>query len=133
MKVQLTERAVDEYRTQIDTRKPESYGFASMAAVPYAHIVANLLRNKRIKGASITLAPNPKDIVCPTSLMQNMCPIFIFIKPADLAQFERESRRAQEQEDDRLDLSVDRLLLQHSAAFPYLHPCQLGCCESWHI
>jgi hypothetical protein len=34
-----------------------------MAAVPYAHTVANMLRNKRIKGATITLAPNPKDIV----------------------------------------------------------------------
>ena len=62
-KVQRAERAVEEYRNQIDTRKPEPYGFASMAAVPYAHTVANMLRNKRVKGATITLAPNPKDIV----------------------------------------------------------------------
>ena len=34
-----------------------------MAAVPYAHIVANMLRGKRLKGASVALAPNPKDIV----------------------------------------------------------------------
>jgi len=34
-----------------------------MAAVPYAHIVAQLLENKRPKGAEINLAPNPKDIV----------------------------------------------------------------------
>ncbi len=67
-KVTRAERAVEEYRNQIDTRKPESYGFASMAAVPYAHTVANMLRNKRVKGATITLAPNPKDIVsCATT------------------------------------------------------------------
>ena len=34
-----------------------------MAAVPYAHIVANMLRRKRVKGTYIGLAPNPKDIV----------------------------------------------------------------------
>ncbi|PSR72720.1 hypothetical protein PHLCEN_2v11415 [Hermanssonia centrifuga] len=62
-KLQRTERAVEEYRNQIDTNKPENYGFASMASVPYAHIVGNMLRAKRIKGATITLAPNPKDIV----------------------------------------------------------------------
>jgi hypothetical protein len=44
-------------------RKAENYGFASMAAVPYAHIVAHLLRDKHPKGTDITLAPNPKDIV----------------------------------------------------------------------
>lgn len=63
-KLQRTERAVEEYRNQIDKRKAENYGFASMAAVPYAHIVANLLRRKRVKGATISLAPNPKDLVC---------------------------------------------------------------------
>ncbi|KAI0310225.1 hypothetical protein OF83DRAFT_1272590 [Amylostereum chailletii] len=62
-KLRLTEQRVEAYRQQIDTRKPENYGFASMAAVPYAHIVAQILRKKRTKGASITLAPNPKDIV----------------------------------------------------------------------
>ena len=36
-----------------------------MAAVPYAHIVAKILDNKKSKGAIITLAPNPKDIVRP--------------------------------------------------------------------
>jgi Cytosolic domain of 10TM putative phosphate transporter len=62
-KLKRTEQAVEAYRTQIDTRKPENYGFASMAAVPYAHIVAQLLENKHPKGTEITLAPNPKDIV----------------------------------------------------------------------
>ena len=62
-KLQRADRAVEEFRKQIDLRKPENYGFASMAAVPYAHIVANMLRRKHPKGATITLAPNPKDIV----------------------------------------------------------------------
>lgn len=34
-----------------------------MAAVPYAHIVANMLKSKKPKGTQITLAPNPKDLV----------------------------------------------------------------------
>lgn len=68
-KLQRTERAVEEYRGQIDTRKPERYGFASMAAVPYAHIVANMLHDKKVKGTTITLAPNPKDIVSMTGYL----------------------------------------------------------------
>lgn len=62
-KLKRTEQAVEAYRSQIDSRKPENYGFASMAAVPYAHIVAQLLERKHPKGTEITLAPNPKDIV----------------------------------------------------------------------
>jgi hypothetical protein len=62
-KLSRTEQAIEDYRQQIDTRKAENYGFASMAAVPYAHIVATLLRKKHPKGTDIALAPNPKDIV----------------------------------------------------------------------
>jgi len=62
-KLQIVEKAVEDYRRQIDDRKPENYGFASMAAVPYAHIVANLLKDKRPKGTNVILAPNPKDII----------------------------------------------------------------------
>ncbi|KAH9952686.1 DUF221-domain-containing protein [Russula dissimulans] len=62
-RLRRTEQAVEAYRAQIDKRKPENYGFASMAAVPYAHIVAQLLGRKRPKGAEIKLAPNPKDIL----------------------------------------------------------------------
>lgn len=62
-KLKRTEAAIEEYRNQIDTRKAENYGFASMAAVPYAHIVAKLLKRKHPKGTTIELAPNPKDIV----------------------------------------------------------------------
>ncbi|KAF8270502.1 DUF221-domain-containing protein [Lactarius quietus] len=62
-KLKRTEQVVESYRAQIDSRKPENYGFASMAAVPYAHIVAQLLEGKRPKGSDIGLAPNPKDII----------------------------------------------------------------------
>ena len=67
-KLKRTEAAIEEYRQQIDTHKAENYGFASMAAVPYAHIVAKMLKGKHPKGATIEPAPNPKDIVCPNSL-----------------------------------------------------------------
>ncbi|THV05142.1 DUF221-domain-containing protein [Dendrothele bispora CBS 962.96] len=62
-KLRRTEGAIDEYRREVDSRKAENYGFASMAAVPYAHIVARILENKHPKGTDITLAPNPKDII----------------------------------------------------------------------
>lgn len=63
-KLKRTEAAIEAYRTQIDTRKAENYGFASMAAVPYAHVVAKIIGGKHPKGTDISLAPNPKDIVC---------------------------------------------------------------------
>lgn len=62
-RLQGTEKAVEDYRRRINDRKPENYGFASLAAVPYAHIVANLLKHKKPKGTDIILAPNPKDII----------------------------------------------------------------------
>ncbi|KAI5117067.1 hypothetical protein M0805_008813 [Coniferiporia weirii] len=62
-KVQRCDAAIEAYRNEIDTRKPENYGFASMAAVPYAHIVARLLQKKKPRGTVVTLAPNPKDII----------------------------------------------------------------------
>jgi len=62
-KLKRTETAIEEYRAQIDGHKAENYGFASMAAVPYAHIVAKILSNKHPKGTDIALSPNPRDIV----------------------------------------------------------------------
>ena len=62
-KVKRCEAAIEAYREEIDTRKAENYGFASMAAVPFAHIVSRLLKDKKPRGTLVTLAPNPKDIV----------------------------------------------------------------------
>lgn len=52
-----------EWREKSEYNKAENYGFASLAAVPYANIVALRLDGKHPKGTTITLAPNPKDIV----------------------------------------------------------------------
>lgn len=84
-KIKSAEDAINRARDQIDSKKAENYGrpidlfqrlverkfttfdpligFASMGAVPYAHIVAKMLEGKSKNGAVITLAPNPKDIV----------------------------------------------------------------------
>ena len=62
-KVKRAHATIEQNRDLIDTKKPENYGFASMAAVPYAHIVARMLRNKKPRGTIVSLAPNPKDIV----------------------------------------------------------------------
>ncbi|KAJ7668651.1 hypothetical protein DFH06DRAFT_942076, partial [Mycena polygramma] len=62
-KLKRTEAAIEDYRQHFHEHKPENYGFASMAAVPYAHVVAKILANKHPKGTDISLAPNPKDIV----------------------------------------------------------------------
>ncbi|KAG8742312.1 hypothetical protein FRC10_001670 [Ceratobasidium sp. 414] len=62
-KIAAMERAVEDARALIGDKKAENYGFASMGAVPYAHVVAQMLRGKHPKGTTITLAPNPKDII----------------------------------------------------------------------
>lgn len=81
-KLKRTEAAIEDYRQHFHEHKPENYGampnfepkrvvfkpsrtlgFASMAAVPYAHVVAKILGNKHPKGTDIALAPNPKDII----------------------------------------------------------------------
>ncbi|KAF8520851.1 DUF221-domain-containing protein [Gautieria morchelliformis] len=64
-RIRNAERSIQEAREQIAASqgKAERYGFASMAAVPYAHIVAYMLRNKHPKGTRIESAPNPKDII----------------------------------------------------------------------
>lgn len=81
---------MDEYRNTFDSRKAENYGFASMAAVQYAHIVGNMLRKKPVKGTTITLAPNPKDIVraadrCSSGIASSRLDI------TDLGEFEQDS------------------------------------------
>lgn len=57
------EAAVETWRERIAEKKPQSYGFASMAAVPYAHATAKALKNKKQRGITIELAPEPKDIL----------------------------------------------------------------------
>lgn len=40
-----------------------SYGFASFSNVASAHIVAKRVRDKRVKGVTIALAPPPSSII----------------------------------------------------------------------
>ena len=49
-KLKRTEAAIEDYRAHFHEHKPENYGFASMAAVPYAHVVAKMLVGKHPKG-----------------------------------------------------------------------------------
>ncbi|KAH7102259.1 DUF221-domain-containing protein [Auriculariales sp. MPI-PUGE-AT-0066] len=62
-KLKKTEAAIEQWRNDIDLRRAENYGFASLAAVPYAHIVARKMAGKTAKGTTVTMAPNPKDII----------------------------------------------------------------------
>ncbi|KAF7315162.1 DUF221-domain-containing protein [Mycena indigotica] len=51
-KLKRTEGAVEEFRARIDARRPESYGFASYAAVPYAHFIAQHAKGRHPRGAT---------------------------------------------------------------------------------
>ncbi|KAF9451505.1 DUF221-domain-containing protein [Macrolepiota fuliginosa MF-IS2] len=62
-KLRKTEASINECRARIDTRQPTNYGFASLAAVPHAHVVAKELSGKHPRGVDIELAPNPRDII----------------------------------------------------------------------
>ncbi|KAJ7782689.1 hypothetical protein B0H16DRAFT_464722 [Mycena metata] len=62
-KLKRTEAAIQDYRQHFHEHKPENYGFASMAAVPYAHVVAKIMSSKHPRGTTISLAPHPKDII----------------------------------------------------------------------
>ncbi|KAL9936188.1 hypothetical protein V8E36_005030 [Tilletia maclaganii] len=57
------EAAIENWRERIADKKPESYGFASLAAVAYAHAAARSLKGKKPRGLVIDLAPAPKDII----------------------------------------------------------------------
>jgi len=62
-KIKRLEDMVQQHRDTITDKKSEPYGFASFAAVPYAHVVGKKLQSKRIKGCEFALAPLPSDII----------------------------------------------------------------------
>ena len=85
-----------------------------MAAVPYAHIMANMLRNKRPKGTVVTLAPNPKDIVSGICLYATFPRAYrVTLDVVDLGehQFERFDDCAQA--DYWMDMAHALLFLEH--------------------
>ncbi|CAO1626926.1 unnamed protein product [Sympodiomycopsis kandeliae] len=62
-RINALEASVEQWRERIAERKPESYGFAAMASVPFAHAAAKSLLKKKPRGLHIELAPPPKDII----------------------------------------------------------------------
>jgi hypothetical protein len=61
--IKNSEDAIKQFHHEIHKTETETYGFASFAAVPHAHVIARILENKHPKGTTITLASNPEDIV----------------------------------------------------------------------
>ncbi|EPQ31421.1 uncharacterized protein PFL1_00756 [Pseudozyma flocculosa PF-1] len=61
--INRVEAAVQHQRETIQEKKPEMYGFASLAAVPYAHMAAKSLQRKKPGGMRIALAPPPSGII----------------------------------------------------------------------
>ena len=61
--INRVEAAVMHQRETIQQKQPEMYGFASLAAVPYAHAAAKVLRGKKPGGMRIALAPPPTGII----------------------------------------------------------------------
>jgi hypothetical protein len=61
--INRVEAAVMHQRETIQEKKPEMYGFASLAAVPYAHAAAKVLKGKKPGGMRIALAPPPTGII----------------------------------------------------------------------
>ena len=65
----LTERIreleveIDSVRDSIDKRNPMPFGFASYERIEEAHMVAYAARKKHPQGATIRLAPQPKDLI----------------------------------------------------------------------
>ncbi|PWN22893.1 DUF221-domain-containing protein [Microstroma glucosiphilum] len=62
-RINLLEEGVNQWRDRIGEKKPESYGFAAMATVPFAHAAAKSLQGKHPRGVTIALAPPPRDIL----------------------------------------------------------------------
>jgi hypothetical protein len=121
-RLKLAEAKVQEFRNRIDQRKAENYGFASMAAVPYAHVVADLLQNKKPKGATITLAPNPKDIVS----HQNGQIGPVSHDMIDLVKSDHVGSSHLEQEDNRVLLACSHSFPEHYSLGRHLIPCKFG-------
>lgn len=63
MQINRLEAAIENWRERIAEKKSESYGFASLAAVPYAHAAAKSLKGKKPQKIEFDLAPEPRNIL----------------------------------------------------------------------
>ena len=62
-RIQSLEAQIKEVRASVDKRGSMPYGFASYADIAEAHNIAYACRNKKPHGTTITLAPQPNDII----------------------------------------------------------------------
>lgn len=62
-RIKELELEIKEVRNSIDKRNTFPYGFASYDDIAEAHSIAYALRKKKPKGATVTLAPRPNDII----------------------------------------------------------------------
>lgn len=57
------ETQIASEREHIDENRPQAFGFASLAAIPYAHAAAKMVAGKHPQGLTIRLASSPRDIL----------------------------------------------------------------------
>ncbi|KAI9803000.1 MAG: hypothetical protein M1825_002233 [Sarcosagium campestre] len=62
-RISVLEYEIKDARSRVDARNPMNYGFASYDSVTEAHAVAFAARKSHPKGATLRLAPTPKEIV----------------------------------------------------------------------
>ncbi|KAK0620954.1 hypothetical protein B0T14DRAFT_567672 [Immersiella caudata] len=62
-RIKSLEIEIKEIRQRVDKRSTMGYGFASYADITEAHSIAYTCRNKKVNGATVTLAPRPNDII----------------------------------------------------------------------
>jgi calcium permeable stress-gated cation channel len=62
-RIKSMEVMIKEVRQSVDRRSTMPYGFASYADISEAHNIAYACRKKHPRGATITLAPRPNDII----------------------------------------------------------------------
>jgi len=62
-RMKALETRILEIRKSFDLKKPFPYGFVSYSKIGLAHQVAIQARGKSIKGTTITLAPQPQDLI----------------------------------------------------------------------
>ncbi|WFD30636.1 hypothetical protein MSPP1_001657 [Malassezia sp. CBS 17886] len=61
--LRAVETEITHVRANHSVGAPQSYGFASLAAVSYAHTAAKAISRRRVRGMRIHLAPSPRDII----------------------------------------------------------------------
>lgn len=68
-KLRKIEGEIADARAEMDDAPTDSFGFASLAAIPYAHAAARLASGKRPMKMHIELAPSPRDVIWENLMM----------------------------------------------------------------